>query len=163
MTETIYSQVTRKINQNKKVLEDALKVKLTIKSGVVTIEGESPDEFVALRVIEAINLGFTISRALFLKEEDFIFQQLAIKNIVKRNDLSQVRGRLIGTQRKVLDTIESLTDTYLVVHENQVGIIGKIEDVDKASYVLKRIIAGSKHANMYAWLEKKKAEERAGF
>ena len=163
MTETIYSENARKVIQNKKLLEDSLKVKLTIKSKVVTIEGDSPDEFVALRVMEAVNLGFTIPKALFLLEEDFAFEKLAIKNIVKRNDLSQVRGRLIGTQRKVLDTIESLTDTYLVVHENQVGIIGKIEDVDKASYVLKRIIAGSKHANMYAWLEKKKAEERMQF
>lgn len=163
MTETIYSESARKIIQNKKLLEDTLKVKLSIASKVVTIEGEAADEFVALRVIEAINLGFVVPKALFLKEDDFTFQKLLMKNITKRTDMSQVRGRLIGTQRKVLDTIESLTDTYIVVHENSVGIIGKIEDVDKATYVIKRIIAGSKHANMYAWLEKKKAEERMRF
>jgi len=160
MTETIYSDNARKITQNKKILEETLQVKFSIKSGVITIDGKSEDEYIALQVIEAINLGFTIPKALFLKEDGFLFEKLSIKNIIKRKDLSQVRARLIGTQRKVLDTIESLTDTFLVVHENHVGIIGRIEDVEKASYVLKRIIAGSKHANMYAWLEKKKAEER---
>ena len=160
MTESIYSLVSRKIYQNKKALEDSLKVKLNIKNGIVTIEGDAPDEFVALQVIEAINLGFTIPKALFLREENTTFEKLLIKSIIKRNDLSQVRGRVIGTNRKVLDTIESLTDTFIVLHENTVGIIGSIENVSNASYVLKRIIAGSKHANMYAWLEKKKAEER---
>jgi len=41
-----------------------------------------------------------------------------------------------------------------------IGIIGYIEDVKNAEYALKHIIAGSKHSAMYAWLEKKKAEEK---
>jgi ribosomal RNA assembly protein len=161
--EQIYSNNTRKILQNKKNLEQSLKIKISAKNNIIFLEGKAEDEFLALEVIEAINLGFSIPKSLFLKEDNTIFKKILIKPIAKRNNLSQVRARIIGTKRKVLDTIESLTDTFIVLHENEVGIIGSIENAEKAEYVLKRIIAGSKHANMYAWLEKKKADERQAF
>jgi ribosomal RNA assembly protein len=160
MTEKIYSNNIRKILQNKKLLETSLKLKMTNQANIISLDGKAEDEYLGLKVIEAINLGFSITKALFLKEEDFTFEKIQIKPIAKRNDLSQVRGRVIGQRRKVLDTIEGLTDTFIVLHDNSVGIIGRVSDVQKAVYVLKRIIAGSKHANMYAWLEKRKAEER---
>ena len=145
------------------MLEPNLKLKIKIKEDIVFLEGKAEDEFIGLQVIEAINLGFSVPHALFIKEEHTIFKKIPIKPIARRNNLAQVRGRIIGTERKVMDTIESLTDTFIVLHENTVGVIGRIEDVERAVYVLKRIIAGSKHANMYAWLEKKKLEERMGF
>ena len=45
-------------------------------------------------------------------------------------------------------------------------ILGKSKkeiDVEKAEYALKHIIAGSEHAKMYGWLEKKKVEEKQSF
>lgn len=160
MTEQIYSESIRKIMQNKKQIETALEIKIEVKDRVVFITGDTDKEFIALQAIEAINMGFSVPRALSLREEGMTFQKISIKPIANRNDLTQVRARVIGTQRKALDTIESLTDTNIALHNNTVGVIGKLEDVEKAVYVLKRIIAGSNHANMYAWLEKKKAEER---
>jgi rRNA processing protein Krr1/Pno1 len=44
-----------------------------------------------------------------------------------------------------------------------VGIIGKIEDVKKAAYVIKRIIVGSEHSAMYAWLEQQKNLKEQSF
>jgi ribosomal RNA assembly protein len=165
MSTQIYSENTRKILQNRKILEKELKVKinLEIKNKIIIIEGKAEDELIALEAIEAINLGFPISKVILLKNEEFTFRKLQIKAITKRHNLSQVRARVIGAKRKALDTIESLTDTFIALHNNDVGIIGKISDVQKAEYVLVRIIAGSKHANMYAWLEKKKAEEKRSF
>jgi len=163
MTEQIYSENSRKILQNKKLLESNLKVKISAKDSILFLEGKCENEYLALEVIEAINMGFSIPKALFLKEENTILKKILIKPIAKRNDLSQVRARIIGTKRKVMDTIESLTDTFLVLHDKEVGIIGSVENAEKAEYVLKRIITGSKHTNMYAWLEKKKAEERQAF
>jgi ribosomal RNA assembly protein len=162
MTEQIYSEATRKININRKQIEDSLGVKMEVKNKIVFISGDADKEFICLQVIEAINLGFSVQKALSLQDEEFIFQKIPIKPIANRKDLTQVRGRVIGTQRKALDTIESLTDTNVVLHKSIIGVIGRREDVEKAVYVLKRIVAGSKHANMYAWLEKKKAEERFG-
>lgn len=160
MTEQIYSEASRKIILNKKIIEAALNVKLATKDNIIFITGEADMEFIGLQVVEAVNLGFSISQALALKEEGFIFQKLPIKPIARRNDLTQVRARVIGTERKALDTIENLTDTRIALHQSTVGVIGKLENVDKAVYVLKRIIAGSNHSKMYAWLENKRAEER---
>lgn len=161
--EQIYSKSIRKINQNRVVLEKGLNVKISTQNNIVFLEGKAEDEFTALEVIEAINMGFTIAQALDLKREGFFFERIPLKAITKRTDMSQVRARVIGTERKVLRTIESLTGCDIVLHDNLVGVIGPIDEVKKASFVLKRIIAGSEHAKMYAWLEKKYAEESSGF
>ena len=163
MTEQIYSRNARKILQNKKQIENSLGVNLSIKSGIVTIEGKPEDEQIALRAIEAINLGFSVAQALDLRHEDFVLEIIGIKKIAKRKNLSQVRGRVIGQERKVLRTIEFLTNCEIVLHDNNVGIIGELKNVERASYALKRIIAGSKHANMYAWLELQTSREKQSF
>jgi len=162
MTEKIYLESTRKIIQNKKQLESSLKVKLDIGGGVVTIEGESPQEMIAIMVLEAMEIGFNMTAALDLKQDDFSFEKIKIKNISKRHDLSQVRARIIGTKRRALDQIESLTGCTIVLHDNTLGIIGPVEDVKRAAYALKKLISGSKHANVYALLEEQNAKERAG-
>jgi rRNA processing protein Krr1/Pno1 len=41
-----------------------------------------------------------------------------------------------------------------------VGIIGNIENMKTALYALENLIAGSKHASVYAYLEKKLAESK---
>lgn len=163
MVEQIYSKSIRKIQQNKSALEKGLNIKISIQNNIVFLEGKAEDEFIAKSAIDALNLGFAVSQVLDLKREGFILEKIPIKAITNRINLAQVRARVIGTERKVLRTIESLTDCDIVLHDNTVGIIGPIEEVKKASFVLKRIIAGSEHAKMYAWLEKKYAEENQGF
>lgn len=160
MTEQLYSESRRKILLNKKTLEKALDIRITTNAEFLVLEGKAEDELIALKVIEAIDLGFSITDALMLRNEDFIFEKIKIKSIEKRNDMRQVRGRVIGKEGKVLRIIQEMTNCSVAVHDNSVGIIGHYKDVRNASYVLKRIVAGSKHASMYAWLEKKKAEEK---
>jgi len=160
MTEQIYSENTRKIIKNKKVIEETLNVKLTKKEKIIFIEGEAENEYLCLQAIEAINLGFSIKVALLLKDEDIVFKQINIKSIAKRRDMSQIRARIIGTNGRVLDTLESLTDCFVVVHNNVVGIIGSIENIKTTLYALENLIAGSKHASVYAYLEKKLVESK---
>ena len=162
--EKLYLENSRKVIQNKRLIENALKVKLEIKAGVVTIEGAPEKELIALNVMEAINLGFTVPLALELRLEDFAFEKMPIKNIISRKrDLSQVRARIIGTKRRALDQLEYLTGCDVVLHDNVAGIIGRTEDVKKAAYALRKLIAGSKHSNVYAYLEEENAKEKAGF
>jgi KH domain-containing protein len=163
MTKQIYSALARKIGQHKKEIETALSVKLNISSNVITIEGEATNELTAEEAIEAINLGFSIDQALELKNEDFIFQKISIKKVTKRSDLSQVRARVIGTERKALRNIEYLTNCDIVLHENVVGVIGQFDDVKKAVYALKKLISGSKYANVYKYLEDQRVRERETF
>jgi len=160
MVEQIYSENTRKIIKNKKIIEETLKVKLSSKEKIIFIEGEAENEYICLQAIEAINLGFSIKTALLLKDEDIVFKQIPIKSIAKRRDMSQIRARIIGTNGRVLDTLESLTDCFIAVHNNKVGIIGSIENIKTALYALENLIAGSKHASVYAYLEKKLVESK---
>jgi ribosomal RNA assembly protein len=161
--EQIYSENIKKIFENKRLIEKTFKIKLSIKEKIVFLDGKAEDEFIALEAIEAINLGFSILKVLNLAEEDFIFKKILIKAITKRENLAQVRARVIGKQRKALNTIEDLTDCDLVLHDNTVGIIGLRENVENAAYAMGHIIAGSKHSVMYGYLEKKKAGSDIGF
>lgn len=160
MTEQIYSENTRKIMQNRKKIETALNIKISRKQNIFFIEGKPENEHFALQVIEAINLGFSVDKTLLLKDEEFVFIRINIKDLTKRNDLDRVRGRVIGTHGRALDTLEALTDCYISLHDNTVGIIGKAIDIEKAKYALERIIQGSKHSNIYSHLEKQKALEK---
>ena len=161
--EKLYLKNSRKVIQNKKQIEDTLKVRLNIRAGVITIEGKAENELIAFNVLEAIELGFTIPLALELRLEDFAFEKVAIKRVISRKrNLSQVRARIIGTERRVLDQLEYLTGCDIVLHDNVAGIIGRTDDVKKASYALRKLISGSKHANVYAFLEEQNARDRAG-
>jgi KH domain-containing protein len=162
MTERIYCHNARKIMQNKKQIENSLKINLEIKNRIIIIEGAAENEMTALSVLEAIELGFSLSQALDLRLDDFAFEKVLIKTIAHRKNLSQVRARVIGTQRRALTQIESLTGCDIVLHDNTVGIIGHMEDVKRASYALKKLIAGSKHANVYTMLEEQNAKDKAG-
>jgi ribosomal RNA assembly protein len=160
MTEQIYSEKSRKVISNKKEIERAFNLKISSKGNIIFIEGKPEDELLALNAIEAINLGFPIDEACYLKDENIAFQKISIKTISKKKNRELIRGRIIGERRRVLDTIEDLTDCKIVVHDNLVGIIGRIEDIEKAVYAVKKIIAGSRHASIYAYLEEQKALER---
>jgi ribosomal RNA assembly protein len=163
MAEQIYSESIRKILQNKKIIEDSFKVKISAQNNIVEIIGDAPNEFLALQAIDAINIGFSIQDVIQLKEEDFVFEKIPIKAISRRHDLSQVRGRIIGEQRKVMRNMEYLSDCSIALHDNMIGIIGRAENVKKTAYALKKLISGSKHANVYKYLEEEKAREKSPF
>ena len=150
----IYCEFPRKVMQNKKTIEQKFKIKISKKGKIIFLEGGAEAEFLATQFIEAINTGFTVTKAYSLAEENFIFEKINIKDVTKRHDLERVRARIIGTKGKVLGTLEELTNCYISQHDNSVGILGKEEDVPLAKNAIIRIIEGAKHSNVYAYLEK---------
>jgi len=160
MTQEIYTERLREILKNKNKIEKELGIKLSNKGRNIFIEGPAENEYLCLRIIEAINLGFTLEKALNLKNEETILHILNIKDITKRNDLERVRARLIGTHGKTRENIENLSDCLVSVHDNRVGIIGQVGCIEEAIISLKCLIQGSKQGNIYARLEKKKKERR---
>ena len=103
--ETLYSEQINKIRQNKRKLEKILKVKITFSGKNINIEGSAVDKYVSLQVIEAINLGFTTDQAILLRDEEFVFEKINIKDLTKRHDLEIIRGRIIGTHGRTKKTI----------------------------------------------------------
>ena len=150
----IISDKLPRILKNKKRLEKKLDVKITNRGKEVYIEGKSIDEHAAALVIDALNFGFPYREAVLIKEEDFIFEILNIKDYTKRHDLERVRGRIIGKQGKTLKALNQLTKCFFELKDNEVGIIGDPKNIENAQNAVVSLIKGSKQSNVYAFLEK---------
>ncbi|MGV8152159.1 MAG: KH domain-containing protein [Candidatus Nanoarchaeia archaeon] len=156
----MYTEDLGKILRSKNLLEEKLKVKIKNTGKLLFINGDSENEYTASIVIDAINLGFSVERALFLTQEENILEIINIKDYTRRKNLELIRARIIGTHGKTLKTMQTLTDCAFAIKDNKVGIIGNYEDVKEASQAVKMIIQGSKQANVYAKLEKDHKEKR---
>jgi KH domain-containing protein len=154
MVKIIISDKLPRITKNRRRLQEKLNVRITNRGKEVKIEGEPEDEYIAEKVIDALNFGFEYSTAIQIKEEDFNFEILNIKEYTKKHDLKTVRARIIGTQRKALNTIEQLTNCILELKDNQVGIIGPAESIENAQTAVISIVQGAKQSNAYKFLEK---------
>jgi len=154
MPKKIICEKIARIIKGKKKLEKELNVKLLIHGKEVEIEGEPEDEYVAEKVIEALEFGFPFSVALLIKEQDFMFEALNIKDYTKRKDLEKIRARIIGTKGKTLRTLLELTKCHFEIKDNQVGIIGEPEYMRNSQEAMISLIHGAKHANVYSFLEK---------
>jgi ribosomal RNA assembly protein len=157
MKKLICDKIIR-IIKNKGNLEEELNVNISINGNEITISGEPEDEYIAERVIEALDFGFPFSAALEIKKEDILFEILNIKECTSQKNFERVRGRVIGKEGKALKTISSLSDCHIELSGNKVGIIGDAENIRTVEEACKLLIKGSKHANVYAYLEKHKAE-----
>ena len=151
---SIYSDKLPRILKNKKHLEEKLNVKITNKSREVFIEGEPEDEYIAEKVVEALNYGFEFKEAMLIKEDDFILEILSIKQFTKRGDLTRIRARIIGKCGKTKKTLCQLTKCFIQVKDNEVAILGDAEYIYNCQEAIKSLIKGSKQSNIYKYLEK---------
>ena len=135
------------------------KIKINSEKGDVIIEGESIDQFNCLNLIKAIGRGFNPEIALKLLEENNNLEIISVEEFSRnKKDLIRIRSRLIGTDGKARKSIESMTNTNIVVYGKTVGIIGKIEDVMLARQGIINLLQGSKHGNVYSYIEKQKVK-----
>jgi KH domain-containing protein len=160
MVQETYVESINKVLMHSRELEKELKVKIRNKGKLLFVEGAGDDEYLALEVVKALDLGFSMDTALQLKDEEVVFQVFNIKDLTRRTDLERIRARIIGVHGKALQTMETLTDCDIAVHDNKIGIIGTSSCIDEGIIAIKSIVQGSKHGNVYARLEKKKKEKR---
>ncbi len=147
---------TGKINENKSLLEKKLHVKIMIIGRNISISGEELNEFLASTVIEAIKLGFPVEIALMLTEPDFVFEKIEIKNLTKRRNLEEVRARVIGKDGRTKALVEELSECYISVHGNEIGVIGPADTIKNCLQAITKLVQGTKQANVYAYLEKQR-------
>ena len=153
---TIISEKLPRILKAKKKLEKDLEIKIRNRGKEVFIEGNPESEYTSEKVIDAINFGFPFSSAIQIKEEDFLFERINIKDHTKRKDLIVIRARIIGKGGKTLKILSNLTGCFFELKDNEVGIIGSTENIKNAEAALISIIKGAKQANVYSFLEKRK-------
>lgn len=150
----LVSEDISKISDSKRRLENALKVKIIIHGKEISVEGEAENEYIAEKVLEAIDFGFPIPVALLIKKEDFLFEILDIKKYTHRKDMETIRARIIGKKGKTLKTLSTLTECYFELKDNRIGIIGSPECIKNGQDAIIMVIQGSKQANVYTYLEK---------
>jgi ribosomal RNA assembly protein len=148
-----------KIKANKNLLEKKLKIKINISGRRIDIKGKSFDIFVAERVLEAVDKNFPIDISLLLLDEDYILEELPIKEFTRKKDLSLVRARILGKKGRTIEVISELSDCYVTLTENTVAILGPAEKIKDAEHALKSLISGAKQSKVYSYLEK--ARKRA--
>lgn len=158
----IIDKLARVVKARKK-LEEKLDVKITNRGKEVKIVGKPEDEYVAERVLDALNFGFPYANAILIKEEDFDFEILNIKDYTNRKDLEAIRARIIGKNAGTLKTLCQLTNCFFELNDNYVGIIGSPECIKNAQEAVISIVQGSKQANVYARLEKHRVKEPVDF
>lgn len=156
----IYCENPREILANRQKLERELNVKLANKGKNIFIDGNPENEFIAIEILRAVNLGFSIVCALDLKKENHLLQIINIKDITKRKNLHEVRARIIGSNGRTLLTLKNLTDCSICIRDNQIGVIGEAEEIEDALQALTSLIQGSKQSNVYARLERLKKNKR---
>lgn len=150
----IISEDVNAIKKKQKKLSRILNVKIKFEGNEIILEGTGDNEYIAEKVIDAINFGFSVPTALLIKEEDFLFEILDIKDYTKKKDLPRIRARIIGTDGRTLKTLLTLTECHFEIKDNRVGIIGAPELMLNAQNAIISLIRGSKQANVYAFLEK---------
>jgi KH domain-containing protein len=151
---TILVDKLPRIIKSKKRLQEKLNIKITNRGKEVSISGKPEDEYIAEKVIDAINFGFSVSTALLIKTQDSIFEIIHIKDHTKRKDLARIKARIIGTKGKTLQTLSQLTKCDLEINGYDIGIIGDPEFIENAQQAIISIIKGSKQGNVYSYLEK---------
>ena len=149
---TILSEKLPRILKNKKQLQEKLNIKITNRGKEVFIDGKAEDEYIAEKVIDALNFGFPFSTAMLISKEDNVFEIISIKEHTKRKDLGIVRARIIGKDGSTLKTLTQLTKCHFELKDNEVGIIGDAEYIENAQDSLISLIKGSKQANVYKYI-----------
>ena len=110
MAETVFVKEISRIKRVRKELERALNISINItRDGIEILGQEGYNEYVAIQIIQAIEMGFSVPSALKIKEEDYMFETVNIKQHARQSRLSTIKGRLIGRKGKALETLAELT------------------------------------------------------
>jgi len=161
--ERVFVKEIKKIKSIKRHIEKSLNVEINITGTHIEIKGKDENgfsEYIAAKAIEALGMGFGLNSVLQLKNGDWMFEKIDIRDSVKQSRVITVKGRMIGRGGKAKQALERLTDCEIEVKGHYIGIIGKAPDVASAVDGIIKLIQGSPHSKVYAFLERSQAQRR---
>ncbi len=149
-----------------KKLTDRLACKIEVSGNDVAIEGEPYNEYNAKNVIQAFGRGFDLDKAYKLLNEDIFFQTVNIKEIFRgRDQLARVKSRVIGSEGRAKEYIESVSGADIAVFGGTVSTIGRVDELKVAGAAIQILIGGGTHKTAYRIMElekRKLKDERNG-
>jgi len=145
-----------KSGETKEYLAQRMKVSLDVgEEGEIIISGEPIDEFVGKDIMKAIGRGFDPAVALKLLSDEYGFKLIDLRDYADSpKAISRIKGRVIGEKGRTKEIIREEVGAEIAIFGHTVGIISKLETLDYAATAVFRLIEGSPHANVYAYLEK---------
>lgn len=142
--------------KSKKRLQEQSGCDLSIDSdtGEVEIRSDSSvDVYFMQEVVNAVGNGFNPSTASLILKKDYLFETLNIKDYVADDQVTRMKGRVIGTNGKTRETIEDLTETHVSVYGHTVNVIGRTEHIQAARRAVEKLLNGQSHSSVYKALE----------
>ena len=154
--------------ETKKMLQNISGIRIEVDTeGEILIhdEAETADPLMALKiadVVKAIGRGFSPDRATRLFDDDEYLEVIDLKEFVggRSNQISRIRGRIIGTDGKTRKIIEDLTGVYVTIYGNTVALIGNSVSLPVAKHAIELLLNGSEHATVYHYLESQRPRLR---
>ena len=149
----------------KKQIEQATHTQLAIDSneGDVEIRSESGLYlYEAREIVRAIGRGFNPDIAMQLLKQDYSLEIVQVADFAgkNKNASKRLKGRVIGSEGKAKRELEHLTQCVVSVYGKTVALIGAVENVINARRAIEELLAGSTHARVYRFLERKRRERR---
>lgn len=123
----------------------------------IEIEGKDPFAVVRTKeIFKAFGRGFKFETALDLVDEEYFLDTIEVKDYAGKSKKRQVvlKGRVIGSEGKMKKIIEKYADVKVVIYGKTVSIIGKWGNVRKAKVAVEKLLAGSKHSGVTAFLKR---------
>lgn len=131
-----------------------------LKRTYVVINGQEFNEVIVEKIIQALDFGFEFDDAMMLLKDDRDLSYVNVKEHTHRKNLAEIRARIIGTDGKAKQTIQTLTDSAIVIHNNVVGIIADTQHMPYTIQGIISLIQGAKHGNVFSYIERQNANLR---
>ena len=156
--------------ETKKMIEKMAQLHIEIDSvegEVIIEEHKAKDPLLALQVenvVRAIGRGFSPEHAMRLFKEDTDFFIFDVHDYVgkKATHVRRLKSRIIGRNGKTKHTIESLTGADISIYGHTVSVIADFESIDIAKKSIDMLLSGSKHSNVYRFVEREMKKIRRG-
>ncbi|VVC02107.1 Uncharacterised protein [uncultured archaeon] len=142
--------------ETKDYLEQRMKVTISVDAdGQVEIGGDPIDEFVGKDIIKAIGRGFEPQVALKLLSDDYGFKIIDLRDYANNDKaMHRIIGRIIGEKGRTKQIITEELGSLVAVYGHTVSVISRLDTLDYALTGIFKLIEGSNHASVYAYLEK---------
>ncbi|MCL1984083.1 MAG: KH domain-containing protein [Methanomassiliicoccaceae archaeon] len=142
-----------------------VKIEVDTEGEVIIYDDKAKDPLAALKlmdVVKAIGRGFSPERAMRLFQDDEYFEVIDLKEFVggRHNQLSRIRGRLIGHDGKTRELIEDLAGVSMSIYGNTVALIGSSVGLPVAKQAIEMLLNGSEHSTVYRYLENQRPRLR---
>jgi ribosomal RNA assembly protein len=153
------SKKAKELSSQKKLLQKIKlhDVSIEFEGSTAHIKGESALEVMSVKnVVTAFNRGFDADISSLLLDDIIVISLRDYTASDKR--AMQLKGRVIGSRGMIKKRLMRETLCYINVYGKTISIIGQIENLSIVHSAVDMILRGAKHDNVFAMINKKKAE-----